>query len=167
MPPAPSASPAPSAPPPRPASTHILRAGLGCALALGLLSWLSGVSGQGLMVGSFGASCVMIFAFPDLPFSQPRNVLFGHLLSALAGLAALHSLGDGSLGLAVAGAASVALMLGFRCVHPPAGSNPVIIFLAHPGWSFLVTPVLAGVVVLLGLGYLCNNLGRRRYPLYW
>ena len=36
-----------------------------------------------LLLGSFGASCVLVFGFPDLPFSQPRNLVGGHVLSSL------------------------------------------------------------------------------------
>jgi hypothetical protein len=31
-----------------------------------------------------------------------------------------------------------------RTVHPPAASNPVIVFLAHSGWGFLLFPVVMG-----------------------
>lgn len=36
-----------------------------------------------LPLGYFGAACVLVSGFPDLPFSQARNVLFGYLLSSL------------------------------------------------------------------------------------
>jgi CBS-domain-containing membrane protein len=52
------------------------------AIVAGLGDWLS----LALVLGSFGASCVLIFAYPDVPFSQPRNVIFGHFISSLVGL---------------------------------------------------------------------------------
>lgn len=71
-----------------------------------------------------------------------------------------------SLGLAV-GVAIVAMMV-TRTVHPPAGSNPVIVFLSHPGWSFLFFPVLAGAVLLTFVALLFHSaVPKRRYPAYW
>jgi CBS-domain-containing membrane protein len=36
-----------------------------------------------LVVGSFGASAVLIYGVPNSPLSQPRNLIGGHLLSAI------------------------------------------------------------------------------------
>jgi CBS-domain-containing membrane protein len=59
-------------------------------------------------------------------------------------------------------------MMATRTVHPPAGSNPVIVFLAHPGWGFLLFPVLAGAVLLTLVALLFHAVVRkRRYPVYW
>ncbi len=158
----------PSALPPRPPPLRLLTAWLGSALALAAIALLGEGLALPLMLGSFGASCVLVFGFPDLPFSQPRHVLFGHLLSSLTGLVFLHLLGPGPVPLALAGATAVALMMAARCVHPPAGSNPVIVFLLQPGWNFLLVPTLLGGLVLLLLALGFNNLGAaRRYPLYW
>jgi CBS-domain-containing membrane protein len=55
-----------------------------------------------------------------------------------------------------------------RTVHPPAGSNPVIVFLAQPGWTFLLLPTLAGSVILILLALVYHNVSRDvRYPKYW
>lgn len=59
-------------------------------------------------------------------------------------------------------------MMALRCVHPPAGSNPVIVFLTAPGWSFLLTPTLAGALLLVAVALVYNNLhGAKHYPQYW
>lgn len=144
------------------------------------LAWLGGVlaisavalAGQqwalSLILGSFGASCVLVFGFPDVPFSQPRNVVLGHFLSSLIGLLFLQWAGPHWWAMALAVGTAIAVMMWTRTVHPPAGSNPVIIFLAQPGWGFLWFPTLAGAVVLVLVALLYNNLTRRtRYPQYW
>jgi len=46
---------------------------------------------------------------------------------------------------------------GTRTVHPPAGSNPVIVFLGHSGWGFFLFPVLSGALTLILIGWLYNN----------
>jgi CBS-domain-containing membrane protein len=70
--------------------------------------------------------------------------------------------------VALAVGTAIALMMATRTVHPPAGSNPVIVFLAQPGWSFLVFPTLAGALVLVLVALVYNNAVRAgRYPKYW
>lgn len=147
---------------------QIALAGLGAALAIGFVAALAAATGQPLLLGSLGASCVFLFGLPEAPFSQPRNVLGGHLLSALVGLVALKLLGPSAWALALALGAAVGLMFLTRTVHAPAGSNPVIIFLAQPGWSFLFAPTLLGAAGVLLIAVLYNNaVHPRRYPLYW
>lgn len=154
--------------PARPPLTRILNGWLGSIIAIGLIAYLARFSHAPLMLGSFGASCVLVFGFPDLPFSQPRNVLVGHVLSSAIGLATMALLGPGPIGMAVATATAVAAMMALRCVHPPAGSNPVIIFLTQPSWSFLLLPTAMGALALLVVALIFNNQGRsRRYPQYW
>lgn len=63
---------------------------------------------------------------------------------------------------------AIALMMMTRTVHPPAGSNPVIIYLLQPGWGFLLMPTLLGAMVLVLVTLLYNNATREtRYPKYW
>nr|WP_265289869.1 HPP family protein [Verminephrobacter eiseniae] len=118
-------------------------------LALTSIGVLALSTGGAWMLGSFGASCVLLFGFPDVPFSRPRNVIGGHLLSSAVGLLFLYLLGPHWWAMAVAGACAVMLMMATDTVHPPAGSNPVIIFLLQPGWDFLILPTLAGACVLV------------------
>jgi CBS-domain-containing membrane protein len=55
-----------------------------------------------------------------------------------------------------------------RTVHPPAGSNPLIIMLSMPKWDFLLFPTLTGAVILVVVAVLFNNLMKgRAYPRYW
>lgn len=154
--------------PPRPTWSRIALGWLGSLLAIVLVAGLADASQRILVLGSFGASCVLVFGFPDLPFSQPRHILLGHVLSSAIGLAALTLFGPGPLPMALATATAVAAMMALRCVHPPAGSNPVIVFLTQPGWSFLLWPTALGALLLLAVALVFNNLGRtRRYPQYW
>jgi CBS-domain-containing membrane protein len=154
--------------PERASNKNIALAWLGGCLAIGAVAGLANALSALLILGSFGASCVLIFGFPDVPFSQPRNVVFGHVLSSAIGLAFLQLCGPSWWSLALAVGTAIALMMATRTVHPPAGSNPVIVFLAHPGWSFLVFPTLAGALILVAVALLYNNATRPgRYPSYW
>jgi CBS-domain-containing membrane protein len=69
--------------------------------------------------------------------------------------------------LAAATAAAVALMMLTRTLHPPAGSNPVIVFLVAPQWGFLVFPTLLGALAMVAVAVLFHRGCRRQYPVYW
>jgi CBS-domain-containing membrane protein len=154
--------------PARAALRTIVLGGLGGFLAIGLLAVLGERLDVALLLGSFGASCVLVFGFPEVPFAQPANVIGGHLISTAIGLAALHGFGPHAWSLALAVAAAIMAMMATRTVHPPAGSNPVIVFLANAGWGFIVFPVLAGAVLLVLVALIYNNLARKTpYPGYW
>lgn len=125
------------------------------------LGWL-------LLLGSFGSSAVMVFTFPEIHFAQPRSVVGGHFICTAVGLAALALLGPSWWSLATAAAASTALMMLTRTMHPPAGSNPVIVFLlGAPSWKLLFFPTLFGAVTMVLVAVLYHRACRRTYPQYW
>jgi CBS-domain-containing membrane protein len=155
---------APGVPSPR----HILLTWLGGCFAIAVLAYITKISGYPLMLGSFGASCVLIFGFPESPFSQPRNVVGGHFLSSLTGLVFITFLGVHWWAMALALATAIVVMQVTRTVHPPAGSNPIIIMLAHATWPFLLTPTLFGVLILLASALIFHGAVKgRHYPQYW
>lgn len=154
--------------PPKASGKNIALAWLGGCVAIAAVATLADALSAVLILGSFGASCVLIFGYPDVPFSQPRNVIIGHVLSSLVGVAFLKAFGPTWWALALAAGTAIALMMLTRTVHPPAGSNPVIVFLSQPGWSFVIFPTLAGALVLVLVALIYNNATRAaRYPKYW
>ena len=66
--------------------------------------------------------------------------------------------------MALAVGTALAVMMAMRTVHPPAGSNPVIIFLTRPDWTFLLCPPLAGVFVLLLVAVCFLKITRKSRP---
>jgi CBS-domain-containing membrane protein len=145
-----------------------LRGLVGGFAAIALLALAGKGIHQTVLIAPFGASCVLLFAAPESPFAQPRNLVCGHLLTASVGLAMLWLFGNGiwSIGLAVG--LVIALMELTRTVHPPAGANPVVIMLAGKvKLAFLLAPVLLGVLILLALAWLVNNASGRRWPVRW
>jgi CBS-domain-containing membrane protein len=154
--------------PPRPSARLTGIAALGGFFAIAAVAGLTDGFGELLILGSFGATCVLVFGFPDVPFSQPRNIVAGHVLSTLCGLVAVEALGISWWVAGVGVAAAIAVMMATRTVHPPAGSNPVIVFLAQPDWDFLVFPTLVGALVVVAVAVVYNNITREpRYPKYW
>jgi CBS-domain-containing membrane protein len=154
--------------PPHLGARAVLFGGIGGLLGIGALALLGASLDVTLLLGSFGASCVLLFGYPDAPFAQPANVVGGHLLCTVIGIAAVQMLGPHLWVLALAVGLSISLMMATRTVHPPAGSNPVIVFLGHAGWKFLFFPVLSGAVLLVLVAWVYNNATRKtRYPQYW
>jgi CBS-domain-containing membrane protein len=154
--------------PPRPSLKSSALAWLGGFIAIAAVAILSDQLAIALVLGSFGASCVLVFGFPDVPFAQPRNVILGHFLSSLIGLVFLTAFGPHWWSVAPAVGTAIAVMMLTRTVHPPAGSNPVIVFLMQPGWSFLLFPTLAGALIVVAVALIYNNVTRdAAYPKYW
>jgi CBS-domain-containing membrane protein len=154
--------------PPKHSARSILLAWLGGFLAISAVAILSDKLSLTLVLGSFGASCVLVFGFPDVPFSQPRNVLSGHFLSSLIGLICLTFFGATWWSVAIAVGTSISVMMLTQTTHPPAGSNPVIIYLIKPEWIFLLFPTVFGAIILILVALLYNNFAHEgRYPKYW
>ena len=64
-----------------------LIAGFFSAFTIGVLTVLTYKSTLGyFLAGSFGSSMVLLYGFPESPFAQPKNVFFGHLITALVGI---------------------------------------------------------------------------------
>jgi CBS-domain-containing membrane protein len=146
----------------------VLLGGLGGCVAIGALALLGGSLDKTLLLGSFGASCVLLFGYPEAPFAQPVNVIGGHVICTLIGLAALHWIGPQPWVLALAVGVAISAMMATRTVHPPAGSNPVIVFLGHSGWNLFFFPVLTGALILVLIAWVYNNAVRKTpYPQYW
>lgn len=156
-------------PPPRPALAAVLGSSLAAAAAIGGLSFVTRELEVLLLLGSFAASALIVFAYPDSPFAQPRNVIVGHLIGSACGLACLHALPADWWTPALGVGTAIAFMKLSRTVHPPACSNPLIIFSLHQAsWNFLLLPTLAGAVAIILVAAAYHNLRRpERWPKYW
>lgn len=145
-----------------------LRGLLAGTLAIGLLGWLGSASGLPLLIAPFGASCVLLFAVPDSPLAQPRNLIGGHLVAAAVGLAVSIVLGPGVWHAGFAVGIAIAAMELSGTVPPPAGADPLVIMLGGTTkLSFLVAPILSGVALLLIVALLLSKLEGRRWPAKW
>ncbi|MCX8711363.1 HPP family protein [Gilliamella sp. B3464] len=158
--------------PNRPKLLDLFQGLLGGTLAILTLEYLTIYSGSYFIMTPFGASCVILFAVSQSPLAQPRNVIFGHLISAFIGLVFLKLFGDSVFIAALAVSCAIAAMQFLRCVHPPAGANPLVILLTasqiNYDFSFLLFPVLSGSVSLVIIAYVVNNLlSKNQWPIYW
>lgn len=154
--------------PPRAPIRHIAWSWCGGMLAIGLIALLAQASHFPIMMAPLGASAVLAFGVPDSPLAQPRNIVFGHAISALVGLLALMLLGDAWWVAGLAVATAIAAMQVTGTVHAPAGANPLLVLMMGAGWDFLFTPVIAGAALLAFVALVFNRMiAGRRYPVYW
>lgn len=117
------------------------------------------------MLGSLGASAILVFGMPSSPLAQPWPVLGGSTLSAVVGAVCAALVPDPAMAGALAVGLSVALMVPLRCLHPPGGGMALYVVLtAGDGWHLAAFPILFNVLLLLVAGVVYNSLTGRRYP---
>ncbi|MCM3720997.1 HPP family protein [Solibacillus isronensis] len=120
------------------------------------------------LMAPFGASCVLVFGVWNAPLSQPRNVIGGHLVATFVGLLIFHLFGNEPWAIAFAVGLAIAMMMLTKTTHPPAGADPLVVMLGTYSWSYLISPVLIGSVVIVIFALLINNLrSNRNYPTFW
>lgn len=157
---------------------EILSSFLGSLAGMALLGWLHATladpAGLALLIGSFGASAVLVFGAPKSPLAQPRNLVGGHALSAFVGVSVGLALPEPVwLSAALAVATAIAAMHLTRTLHPPGGATALIAVIGGPairslGYLYVLCPALTGALILLGAALLTNALTPgRRYPEYW
>lgn len=139
---------------------------IGASVGIAVSLWLAGPAVNPFLLASLGGSAVFLFGLTQAPAAQPRALLGGHLGGALIGIACHQLMGDGLLVYVLALALTLGWMLWARCVHPPAGANPVLMVYVHAGWSALWQPVLVGVLALAAVAVVWSRLypGLCHYP---
>jgi len=127
-----------------------------------------------MIIGSFGASAVLIYGAIRSPLAQPRNLVGGHVISAVIGVATYKLLhGEMWLASAVAVATAIAMMHASRTLHPPGGATALIAVIGsdkvhHLGFLYALVPAGLGALIMLAVALLVNNIpASRRYPEYW
>lgn len=123
------------------------------------------------LIGSFGASSVLIYGAIQSPLAQPRNLVGGHVLSALVGVTVYQIVPDILwLSAPLAVAFSIVLMQYTKTLHPPGGATALIAVtspgkIADLGYWYVLSPVLSGCLILLLVALIFNNITKNRsYP---
>jgi len=127
-----------------------------------------------MIIGSFGASAVLIYGAIRSPLAQPRNLLGGHILSAFIGVTVFQWLGgEPWLAAAMAVSTSIALMHLTKTLHPPGGATALIAVIGgesvhNLGYLYVVMPAALGAGIMLIVALIVNNIPKnRKYPEFW
>ena len=164
--------------PPRIALSEILYSFIGGFIGIGICGYLSYLFFEPidltLIIGSMGASAVLVYGAVKSPFAQPRNLLGGHIISGLTGVLSFQLLsGNIVVASAVAVSMAIALMAITKTVHPPGGATALIAVIGgdkihNLGFLYPFVPAAAGAFVLLLVALIVNNIPKhRKYPEYW
>ena len=115
------------------------------------------------LIPPFGASMVLVMAVHESPLAHPKNVLFGHIISAFSGVFVFAIFGFSSLSVGAGVGLAIFLMMLTKTVHPPAGANPIIGILGAKGVGFIIIPVAAGALFIVLFAIIFNKLLNRKY----
>ena len=141
---------------------NILISSFGAFLCMFLIAYLNSIDNTNIwLIPPFGASLVLVMAVHDSPLAKPRNVFFGHILSASSGVLMFYFLGDSPLSISLGVALAIMLMLLTKTTHPPAGANPVIAILGAKSFEFVIMPVAIGASFIIIFALLYNRLMKR------
>jgi len=127
-----------------------------------------------MVIGSFGASAVLIYGAVKSPLAQPRNLMGGHIISAIVGVTCYKVFPSQMwLASALAVATAIAIMHVTKTLHPPGGATSLIAVIGSNnihslGYLYVIIPVGLGAFLMLTVAILVNNIPKsRRYPDFW
>ncbi|PIB35973.1 HPP family protein [Reichenbachiella sp. 5M10] len=148
---------------------------IGSFVGIGLIGYIQNsylpTADNIFLIGSFGASSVLVYGAIQSPLAQPRNLVGGHLVSAVIGVT-IHTILPHHLLIAapLAVSLSIVLMQITKTLHPPGGATALIAVIGTEsitslGYWYVLYPVFSGTMILLVVGLVVNNMtSRRRYP---
>ena len=164
--------------PPGVGFAEVLWSWLGAVIGVGICGYLSAnyfePKDLTLLIGSFGASAVLVYSAIKSPLAQPRNLVGGHIIAGIIGVACYKAFGATPwMAGALAASLAIVAMLLTKTLHPPAGATALIAVIGgdkihNLGFLYAFVPAGLGALVLLTVALLVNNLSRnRKYPEYW
>ena len=138
--------------------------GFGAFLCIAALAFLNLSDESNIwLIPPFGASMVLVMAVYDSPLAHPKNVFFGHVISAISGVLiyTIFGISFWSIGLGVG--LAIFFMMATNTIHPPAGANPIVAILGAKGLGFIIMPVAVGAFFIVLFSVIYNNLLGRKY----
>jgi CBS domain-containing membrane protein len=168
--------------PPRKSISNVMWSWIGVFLGILLVSvmqryFFKSMGTQDLfLIGSFGTSAVLIYGAPLAEYSQPRNLIGGHMFSAIIGVSIYMLFGDQAIFVAPLAVSCATITMHFtRTLHPPGGATALIAIIGGDnihslGYMYVLFPVVLGSILMLFVALLVNNISnnpKRHYPVYW
>ena len=141
---------------------NILISSFGAFLCMFLIAYFNTIDKYNIwLIPPFGASLVLVMAVHDSPLASPRNVFFGHVLSASSGVLMFYFFESSSLSIALGLALAIMAMQITNTVHPPAGANPIIAILGAKTFDFVIMPVAIGALFIVIFALIYNKIWNR------
>ena len=141
---------------------NIFISSLGAFLCMFLIAYFNSIDSTNVwLIPPFGASLVLVMSVHESPLASPRNVFFGHVLSASSGVLMFYLFGNSPLSISLGLGLSISLMMLTKTVHPPAGANPVIAVLGAKTFEFVIMPVAIGASFIVIFALLYNKIWKR------
>lgn len=148
---------------------------IGAFFGIGLIAFLQSqqlTKNENLfLIGSFGASSVLIYGAIQSPLAQPRNLIGGHVISAIIGVTIYKTMPDIIwLTAPLAVSLSIVVMQISKTLHPPGGATALIAIMGSEkikalGYGYVLSPVLTGTLILYFVALIFNNItSHRQYP---
>jgi CBS domain-containing membrane protein len=137
------------------------------AIAFIQSNWLA-ANDNLFLIGSFGASSVLVYGVIQSPLAQPRNLIGGHVISALVGVTVAYLLPDIIwITAPLAVSQSIVMMQVTKTLHPTGGATALIAVIGSEkiknlGFWYILSPVLTGCVILLISALIFNNITSNR-----
>jgi CBS-domain-containing membrane protein len=123
------------------------------------------------LIGSLGASSVLIYGAIQSPLAQPRNLIGGHFISALIGVTVFKIFPNIVwITAPLAVSLSIVLMQMTKTLHPPGGATALIAIIGSEkvkslGYWYAFSPILSGAIILYIVALIFNNITpNRKYP---
>lgn len=142
----------------RPAWHSQLQGIIGSFLGIGAVCYLTFVADITMLIASFGASAVLLYAVPNSPLAQPRNLLGGQVLSASIAVLVVYFIGMNWFSIALTVSLVIWAMTLTKTIHPPGGATAIIGVWTEQSFLFVLTPVMIGTLMLLVIAWLNNYL---------
>jgi len=122
------------------------------------------------IIPSMGATAVLLFAAPNVPFSQPWNVFGGHIISAIIGVSCYKLIPNIHFSAAASVGIAIGAMYYTRCIHPPGGATALAAVIGSSqlhelDYLYVITPVLINTLTILVVAVIFNGIiSWRTYP---
>lgn len=146
---------------------EILRTCIGTVLGIGGVAILAKCTQLPFIIAPFGASAVLIYSAVASPLAQPRNVVLGHLVSGVIAITVCNLFDTSVASTVLAVTVAIVAMMLLDAVHPPGGATALLCMLQNTtSYTFLLTPLAAGCVVLLLAAIIASKIvpGTTPYP---
>ena len=149
---------------------HLIKsilAGLFSTITIGALTYLTYKTLFGLfLIASFGSTMVLLYGYPESPFAQPKNIFFGHFLTAFIGIIVLKFVPlPIYITIPIATGLGVCFMILLNVTHPPAGGNPIIVIIGGVSFEYLISPIILCSIIVLVFGVVLNRFVlKKKYP---